>query len=158
MSREVLNDNGFTLIELLLVVALTLVLVTATIPLYGNLHVSAQLNENVSQIVQTVRTARARSVGRFNDSPHGVYFEINGGGDDRFVLYQGASYGARDPAYDRVITLDSALSLSTTLAGDEINFSRGLGVPTTTGAVVITHEVSGTGSLTINSLGVVEAN
>ena len=147
---------GFTLIELLIVIGITLVLATAAIPIYGNLQVSAQLNENTSQIVQTVRIARGRSVARLNNTSHGVYFEINSAANDRFILYQGDSYVGRDELYDRVAILDPALSLSTTLSGNEVNFSRGLGIPNTTGTVTLKHDVVGIKTMSINVFGIVE--
>jgi prepilin-type N-terminal cleavage/methylation domain-containing protein len=143
--------RGFTLIELLVVIAITLVLAAAALPLYGGLQVSAQLNENSSLLIQTVRTARERSVARVNDTAHGVYVTAS-----TYTLYQGASYAARDSSYDRTAALDSALSLAATLTGDEVNFSKGLGVPDNTGTITLTHDVQGTKTITINSFGMVE--
>jgi prepilin-type N-terminal cleavage/methylation domain-containing protein len=162
MLPEILNDKnhqrGFTLIEILIVMGITLILVTAAVPIYGNLQVSAQLNENTSQIVQTARIARERSAARFHNASHGVYFEINAGARDRFILYQGDSYAGRDNTYDRAVTLDNALSLSTTLAGNEVNFSKGLGVPNSVGIITLTHDVTGSRVMSINNFGIVEEN
>lgn len=147
--------RGFTLIEFIVVIGITLLLVAAISPLYSTLQ-SSQLNESSAQIAQTLRMARERSVARVNNSSHGVFFEINAEGDDRFILYQGVSYGARDTSYDRATTLDSSLSISTTISGNDVNFSKGLGVPNNTGTVTLTHDVSGTRTTTINSFGMVE--
>jgi len=152
-----LNDkSGFTLVELFIVIGITLVLAAAAVPIYSNIQVSAQLNENTSQITQTLRTARERSVARFNNSSHGIYIETNIGGDDRFILYQGDSFIARDSTYDRAVTLDKALSLSTTLTGNDIHFSKGLGVPNETGTITLTHDVEGSRSISVNRLGGIE--
>ena len=143
--------RGFTLIELLIVIGVTLILVVAALPMYGSLQVSAQLNENSSLIIQTLRIARERSVAGFNNEEHGVYFTSGA-----YTLYQGPSYAARDSSYDRTTTLPSALSVSTTFAGGEVNFSKGLGVPNNTGTVTLTHDVKGAKAITINSFGKVE--
>lgn len=151
------EQSGFTFIELLMVIGITIIIAGLSIPIYGNLQISSQLNENMSQAVQIVRTARERSVARVNNAAHGVYFDINAG-DDKIILYQGASYAARDTSYDRPFTLESPLSLSTTLTGDEVNFSKGLGMPDNAGTVTLTHDTSGSRVIDINSFGKVEKN
>ncbi len=150
------EQSGFTLIELLLVIAIMLALAVAAAPLYGNLHLSTQLNENIAQIIQTTRIARERSFSRLNNFPHGVYFEINPAGNDKFILYQGNSYATRDTDYDREVSLDSSLSLSTTLPGNEVYFSKGFGIPDATGTVTLTHNVKGARIMRINDFGMVE--
>lgn len=156
------SHSGFTLIELLIVIALTAILAATVAPIYGNLQVSAQLNENSTQSVQYLRTARERAAARYNNAQHGVYFDINSG-DDVITLYQGASYAARTSSYDRVLNLDSSMSLSAsgfTLTGSDVdvNFSRGLAAPDNIGTLTITHDVSGTRQVVVNSFGLVEEN
>ena len=164
MSREIFNgriiariERGFTLVEVLLAIGIALVLLVAATPLYTNLLISSQLNEHTSQIVQTLRIAREQSVARLNNAEHGLKIE-----SDRYILYQGASYTLRNSAYDREIVLDSGVILSWSLVGTgadgDITFSRGLGVPNSTGTITITHDTSGTRSIFINSLGIVEKN
>ncbi len=150
--------TGFTIVELLIVIGIIAVLAAAASPIYGNLQISAQLNENISQIIQTTRIAREYSVARLNNASHGVYFEINAGADDRFILYQGDSYAARDADYDRAVSLDSALSLSAAIAGNEVNFSKGLGLPNATGTVAVTHDTKGSRIMLVNDFGMAEEN
>lgn len=154
--------KGFTLIELLIVIAITVILATAAVPIYGGLQVKAQLNENTSQIIQTIRTARERSVAGYNNSAHGVFFDINSG-NDRYVLYQGSSYATRDVDYDREANLDSVLSLdnsSFALAGDDIDitFSKGLGVPNNIGNLLLIHNTSGNRVISVSGMGTVQEN
>jgi Tfp pilus assembly protein FimT len=158
LSNESPHDHGgFSSIELLIVVGLTIFLAATAIPIYGNFYGSSQLNERVAEIVQTIRTARERSVARLNDQPHGVFFYIDPSGPDRFVLYQGVSFNpvGRDTSYDRTIALEDSLSLTTTLAGDEVNFSRGLGAPSAIGDITLTNAIGKSTVITINSLGMV---
>ena len=129
---------------------------TAALPIYGNFQVSSQLNENTSLLVQTYRTARQRSIVRYNGAAHGVYLEINPAAKDIIVLYQGSSYLTRESEYDREIILDTPLSLTNTLTGNDVNFSQGLGVPSTIGTVTLAHEASGNRTIDINSLGRIE--
>ncbi|MDA2936197.1 DNRLRE domain-containing protein [Patescibacteria group bacterium AH-259-L05] len=148
--------KSFTLIELLIVISVMVIVIAAGVPLYGNLQVTSQLNENTNQIIQTIRTAHQRSVSRVNDSSHGVRFEINPSSNDQYILYQGSSYSTRDSSYDRTVTLDSPLHIATTLSGNEVNFSRSLGTPNTTGSIVLSHDTTGTRAISINSFGIVE--
>lgn len=149
--RYRVNNYAFTLVELLIVIAITLILAAAALPIYGNLQVSAQLNETTSQITQTLRIAQNNSLNRINSNTHGVKFEI-----DKFILYQGDSYSTRDSEYDRETQLDVPLSISTNLNGDEIVFTKSFGLPNSTGTVTLTHEVEGMGYILINDLGIIE--
>jgi prepilin-type N-terminal cleavage/methylation domain-containing protein len=149
------GKRGFTLVEILITVSITIILAAAAFPVYGSLQVSAQLNENSSQIIQALRTAKQRSLAGYNNSEHGVKFVANS-----YVLFQGSSYAVRQSTYDRSVTLDSPLGLFWSFGGgvDEINFSKGVGVPNTTGTITLVHDVSGTRTISINSLGMVEEN
>jgi prepilin-type N-terminal cleavage/methylation domain-containing protein len=143
--------KGFTLTELLITIAITVVLAAAAVPIYGNLQVKSQLNESTSLLIQTFRTARENSESRLNNSSHGV--KLNA---DSYVLYQGASYAARDASYDRLMELDSTMTLSTTIANGETNFTKGLAEPNNVGTITLTHEIGEEREITINSFGVIE--
>jgi len=150
--RAIFKDKkGITLIEILLVVAITLILAAASVPIIGNLQTSSQLAQESTQIIQTIRIAKERAASRLNNANHGVFFQPNS-----YTLYQGISHASRDSNYDRTLTLGNALSITTSLAGDEVNFSKGLGEPDNTGTIILTHSVQGTKTITINSFGKVE--
>ncbi|OGH58926.1 MAG: hypothetical protein A2725_04230 [Candidatus Magasanikbacteria bacterium RIFCSPHIGHO2_01_FULL_33_34] len=157
------NNTGFTIIELLIVLGISIILATAAAPLYGSLQVSAQLNENSSLIIQSLRTARERSIAGYNNIQHGVFFDINTGAVDSYTLYQGSSYVARQTAYDRFITLDEPLSFSSNgfiMIGEDvdINFSTGIGRPNNAGIIILSHQVSGNRSIEVNYAGKIEEN
>ncbi len=144
------------MVEILLVVAIILLVVAVGSPIYGNLLVSTQLNDSTDQMRQWLRTSRLRSVEGLDNMAHGVYFEVNEPGDDRMIMYEGSSYALRNSDEDQVWELDSALSLSASLSGNEVNFAQGTGVPDSTGIVTIMHRVSGSRSITINKVGLVD--
>jgi prepilin-type N-terminal cleavage/methylation domain-containing protein len=153
--------GGFTLVELLVVIGVSVILAAAVAPVYGNLQVGAQVDAIATEAVQYLRTARTQSVARLNALGHGVYFDLNSGSDDRMILYTGPSYAGRTATYDRIETLDSALSFSYsgfTLTGTDIdvNFSKGLGMPDNTGTLTITHSTQGSKSVIVNGMGTVE--
>ena len=154
-------SRGFTLVELLIVMSITLILVFASAPIYGSLQVKAQLDETTAQTIQTLRTARENSVARYHNSAHGVYFDINAGGNDNYILYQGDSYATRDADYDRTNILESVLSFANvdlvlTGTGIDINFSEGLGKPNNIGSLNLTHDIEGAATISVNSFGKVE--
>ena len=146
-------NKGVTLIELLIAIAIMAIISAAAIPIYGNLQVSSQINENTTLIIQTTKTARQNSISRVNDLSHGVKFLT-----DSFVLYQGTDYNTRLADYDRLIPLSSSLSLSTTFTNNEINFSRSLGTPNETGIITINHSLGKTKTIQINKFGTIEEN
>ncbi|MCX6796618.1 MAG: prepilin-type N-terminal cleavage/methylation domain-containing protein [Candidatus Falkowbacteria bacterium] len=155
--------NGFTLIEMLVVVGIGVMMAVVSISLYGNLQISAQLNENTAQIIQTLRIARERSIAGYNNRAHGVYLVINPSGSDRYILYQGINYNTRAADFDQVQVLDSALSLGVSdfkMSGSDvdINFSPSSGWPSATGTIILTHSSQGSRSIKINNLGIVEQN
>lgn len=150
------KKKGFTLIELLIVISIVVVLLASSIYIYGNLQVTSQVDNSTNLIIQNLRIARQRSVSRLNNSIHGIYVEINPSADDRVILFQGASYATRDTAYDYVLEIPSTITLSTTLTDNEIVFTRGTGIPDRTGTITITHSVTGTQVITINSFGLIQ--
>ncbi len=154
------SEKGFSLVELIVVITIIFIVTAAVVPIYGNLQSSSQLNETTSQAVQALRMARERSVSRYNNSRHGVKFD-NISSPNKFVLYQGDSYATRDSAYDRETILAETMSLVTTglsPAGDEINFSMGLGAPDKTGSININHTIEGFKVISINEYGSVAEN
>lgn len=145
------KEDGFTLVELLIVIAVTLALAATAMPLYGRLQSARQLDAEMTLIIQNLRLARGRSVAGINNSVHGVEFASN-----RYILYQGSSYAARDEDFDQVFVLDSSLTISSNLASNEVDFSKGIGLPDNTGSITISHGVTGSRVISVNSLGKVE--
>jgi len=143
--------HGFTIIELLLVVGITLLIAATAAPIYGNLQVSSQLDENTNQVVQSIRIARERSVSGLNNSRHGVRLE-----SDKYILYQGSSYALRDSSYDREVVLSDALLIFSTLTNSEVNFSKGAGIPNNTGTTTLRHRLGDERQIIINIFGLIE--
>ena len=155
------SGAGFTLTELLIVIAIGVILVAASVPIYSNLQVKAQLNESTTQVVQTLRLAREYSLSRYQDSAWGVLLDINLMEDDGYVLYKGDSYDLRDLDYDRETSLNFSLSFENldfdlTGANIDINFSKGVGRPNNIGSMIMSHSVEGSNTIIVNSLGLVE--
>ncbi len=153
---DIMNDmetRGFTLVELLMVIAITLILVVITVPIYGNLQVKSQLNETTRQIIQTLRIAKENSMARVNNTNHGVYFATSS-----YTLYQGVSFFSRDSDYDREESLSDVLTLTWDWSGSarNINFSMGFGAPNATGIINLLHSMQGTSTVSVGEYGLVE--
>lgn len=148
-----MSKRGFTLVEVVIVLALFLVLAVAAVPIFSNFQTSTQIGQFSNQILQTLRSAREYSVARYQDSAYGIYFDTTNIGSKRFTLYQGATYASRNASFDRVFILDRSLLLTTTLTGNEINFAKGTGLPSTTGTVTVATPGGTTKVITINSYG-----
>ncbi|PIT92167.1 MAG: hypothetical protein COU08_03730 [Candidatus Harrisonbacteria bacterium CG10_big_fil_rev_8_21_14_0_10_42_17] len=147
------KKHGLTTIELIIVIAITIILAGSAAPIYGGLQVQSQLNEASSGVVQALRAAREESTSGVNNSAHGVRFNTT-----NYSIYEGDSYTTRVQSEDRTFTLRSAVSLTTTLTNDEVNFSKGRGIPDNTGSVTLTHVTSGTRVIMINEFGVIDEN
>ena len=166
ISREASENNigwrtshktGFTSVELIIVIAIALLFFVAASPVYSLLFVSSEVNEHSFRIVQSARLSRERAVIRLNNSSHGVYIETNPSLGNRVVVYQGSSYASRDADYDTIIPLPSGLSVSTTIPGNDINFSKEFGVPASTGTILLVPRQGGGGrTITINNFGMAE--
>ncbi len=155
MQIKLKKQKGFTLIEALIIVSISVLLTVTALPIYSNLQISSQLQGNTSQIIQIIRTAREKSTAGLNNTQHGVYFQA-----DRYILYQGTSYSLRNASYDREVILDDVLRIIRNLTGsgeaDDLNFSKGFGVPNKTGTITLTHEIQGNSLISINNLGMIE--
>lgn len=153
--------RGFTVVELIVVIFITIVLVSATIPIYGSLQVKAQLNETSAQLVQNLRWARENSISRYNNSAYGVFLNLTAN-PNFYTIYQGSSYLSREVTSDRVNILDNSIliknkDLNLNDGNIDINFSAGLGKPNNIGSFNLRHSVNGTSTtISINNLGKVE--
>jgi Tfp pilus assembly protein FimT len=146
------TNQGITLLEIILTISLSSVLVLMVVPVYNNLQLFSQLNENRNLLVQELRFLREKSIARQDDSYYGIKLTNNS-----YVLYKGDSYNLRDQAYDRVIGL-KPLILNWDLENnsDEIIFSKGSGKPNTTGFIFLKNVHGTEKMIQINQIGKIE--
>jgi len=151
LKRNFFFCKGFTTVELLLVLGIVVLLAAGAVPLM-RLQTSSRLNDASSEIVQLIRMARSG----LGDADHGVFFNANPGVSDTVILYRGPSYASRISAFDRMVSFSDSLEISTTIEMNDTNFSKGTGVPSSAGDVLISHSVGGTRTITVNEAGMVE--
>ncbi|MEK7649942.1 MAG: prepilin-type N-terminal cleavage/methylation domain-containing protein [Patescibacteria group bacterium] len=159
-SRAILaGSRAFTLPELLITLGLLGLVVAIAVPVVSNLQVSSQLDDVTTEIKMALRTVRTRSEARVGNATHGMLFTLTPGAQS-YTLYQvpdGAS--ARDTALDEVRQIPPSMTISTTISGGDINFSRGSGAPniSTAQSITITHAAGGVRTITITPAGLVDA-
>ena len=157
------KSRGFTLVELLIVLGLLSLLSFASIPVYQNFVFSRDIDETADALMSALRAAHTRSVARLDNATHGVFLDISAT-PPLYVLYQVPAseptidYAHRAKAFDYTVILGPAVTLSTTLVGEEVYFLRGSGVPNISApaSITLTHSTGGARTLNINSVGLVE--
>lgn len=149
--------RGFTLAEVLVVIALvgmTGVFSTlASLDTYGRSSLRAQRQA----LIASLEHARAEAV---NDVCEGS--DCDAGADhgvsiqpDRYVLFQGTSYAARDPAADETVDASSAFAHT---GLPEVVFASSSGEALQTGAIGIQDASGHALSITIGSLGQIDGS
>jgi len=159
MTNLVSKIKGFTLVELILVVALFLTVFGGTAISLSSFLNRSDLDQTTKEVVQMLRQAQGYSMAHYQDSSWGVYLEDTA---NRLTFFQGSSYAARVPSFDRVTELSTSLdlmSISLIGGGNEIVFTKGKGETTGVGSFVIQEISSGNQkTLTLNAYGQIEIN
>jgi len=155
-DNSIFQSSGFTAIELLISVTILIITFAITLPISSNFQSITQINEQTAQIMETLRMAKQRSEAGFNDSSHGVYLEINPEADDRVILYEGDNYSTRTQSLDRVLIVNSKLTISTSLPSPDIIFSKGIGNPNNAGTITLTNNDDGQSNIIdVNIYGII---
>lgn len=154
MSKPTLaNISGFTLIEVLLTLAIIMILFGATITVFPSFQVNTDLDISASELIQTMRDARNKSInGEMNDT-YGVYLEA-----DKYTLFRGSSYNVSDPN-NIVYNIPSTLVINNfnlTGTGTNVIFQKATGRALQTGTVDIGINGGKTREIKIDSSGNVE--
>lgn len=99
------NQRGFTLTELLLSVAIIGIISGLSMPLYSSFATRNNLALTAETTVNMLRRASLYARSGHQDSQWGVNFQPGS-----FVLFKGASYSARDPAFDEPFSVAGNIS------------------------------------------------
>ena len=151
---------AFTLVELLIVIGLTVAMALMAVPLYVNWQAHSALATGVQEAVAALREAQTRAMAGDGGRPWGVYFDdAPGSGSDRFVLFRGATYVARDADYDRATVLPAAVAYgSVSLSGgNAVVFSRIRGTTGNGGRVTLQSSDGRAVEIQVNAAGAVQA-
>ncbi|MBI2075413.1 MAG: type II secretion system protein [Candidatus Harrisonbacteria bacterium] len=127
--------QGFTLIEIVLVVAIFGVLIASATTAITQFQARSDLDLAVTSGVGILRLAEERARGVDGDAVWGVKFATG-----TFTLFLGASYAARNIAFDEDTAVGDAIAASGTT---EFVFTRLLATTTTAGTTTLMSSISG---------------
>lgn len=139
--------RGFTLIELLISIALVSVVTVAAIPIYREVQSRNDLDIAANTVAQTIRRAQVLAQGMDGDTSWGVNAAAGA-----VTLFRGASFAARDTAYDEVFDVPSVITPS---GLTEVVLTKFTGAPITTGTLTLTGLQSEARTITINAKGTI---
>jgi prepilin-type N-terminal cleavage/methylation domain-containing protein len=140
-------ERGFTLVEMLLSLGIIALLTGLSVPVYNTFLARNDLDITTQGIVAALRRAQTYSRAVEGDSQWGVAV-VSG----KAVLFKGATYAARDTAFDETTTIAANV---TTSGLSEITFAKLTAAPSTTGTTTLST-VNETRTVTINAEGMVE--
>jgi prepilin-type N-terminal cleavage/methylation domain-containing protein len=139
--------KGFTILELLLSIAIIVILTGITIPFYSEYNKSS-LQAETGVIVNALRTAKISAISMKDNSGWSVHF-----GQGKIIVFKGESFELRDISFDREIGISSGLKFS---GVNDIYFSPFNGIPSKTGAVIMTGQDNTQKEFIINQKGVID--
>ncbi len=142
------RGRGFTLIEIVLTVASMGVISMAVVLSSLQLLRANDLDLAVAATTQQLRAAQLNARASNGDAPWGISISTS-----TITLFRGANFASRDSAADQVTEIASTITPS---GLTEIVFAKNTGWPTSSGTIVLTHDVIGQKQLTINSLGLID--
>ncbi len=124
-------NSGFTFIELILVFATLAIVAAITFPVTEKALSRNNLDVMSHTIEEIFLTARTFAISGTNNSDWGVHIDTD---LNTVTLFSGSSYLTHEPDFDEVTTIPSTLVLS---SPSDFVFTRGTGIPDTTGTVSI---------------------
>jgi prepilin-type N-terminal cleavage/methylation domain-containing protein len=120
-----MRRSGFTLIEIILVLGVVGVVAGVSVPIYRDYQIKSDLNLATEQVAQGIERARLLAQSGTEDDAWGFFVPAG-------VLYKGASYEHRDPAFDEVYPMPSTIRITGLF---EVNYSAVDGRPSETGLI-----------------------
>lgn len=139
--------RGFTIIELILVIAIISTVALLSSPFYSRFLLQNAVDNTVDQLSGSLRKAQVYSMMGKQSSAWSVNFSSN-----TITLYKGASFVARNPAFDEKFSVNPNVTIS---GMTDISYAKVTGLPTPTTATITISSGANSKTVTINSQGVV---
>jgi len=141
------RNSGFTLFEIVIGISLMAILAAITIPVHRGFFLKNDLDNSSITVVQSLRRAQDLARGVASDFAWGTRVEPT-----RVIVFRGTSFASRDASFDEIVTLPATYSLS---GVSEVVFSKAMGLPLTTGNIIITNSEGTSATININAKGTI---
>jgi prepilin-type N-terminal cleavage/methylation domain-containing protein len=125
--------GGFTLVEMIISLGVSVILFGAAIIISLNFIKNRQLSVVVETTVSYLRAAEQRALASEGNMSHGV--RLSGGS---LTMFRGASYAARQTAYDTVLPYSPYITVS---GVSDVVFAKQTGAPSATGNLTISNGI-----------------
>jgi prepilin-type N-terminal cleavage/methylation domain-containing protein len=141
------NERGFTLIEMLLSIAIIVMLVGLSLPVYQSFQSRNDLDIATQSIADMLRRAQSYARGVNGDTTWGVHLQSGSA-----TLFKGASYASRATGFDETTVIASTYTVS---GVSDVVFSKFSATPSTTGSITLARTTNDTRTISINGKGMV---
>lgn len=135
------------MLEVLLTISAITIIAGVAIPVYQQVQVRNDLDIAATTFTQSAHRAQVLAQAIDGDTTWGVYVQLGS-----ITLFQGASYGARDTAFDETFDVPTSITPS---GISEVVFAKFSGLPTATGTATLTSNTNETRNITVNAKGMV---
>ena len=150
--KKLSHTGGFTLVEILIVLALIVIIGKFALMISFDTYRGASYHTDRSYFVAVLEHARTLSIDDVCEGsactggmPHGVSIQNN-----RYVMFQGTKYSARDPSLDEITEANPSIIRS---GLSEIVFAPGSGNVLQAGDIILTDPSGRTSTITIGAYG-----
>lgn len=141
------KQSGFTLVEMMLVVSVVAALGGISAPIYQSFQIKNDLDVVTNNVAQTLKRAQVLSQASDGDAAWGVKAQSGS-----LVLFKGATFAARDAAYDEIFDIPGTIAPS---GVTEFNFAKMTGLPASPGTLILTSSSGDARNVIVNAKGMV---
>jgi prepilin-type N-terminal cleavage/methylation domain-containing protein len=138
---------AFTLMELVLVIALIVIILAFTAPIAWSFVAQNDLDVSAGIAVQELRRAQALAAVNIGGGGWGVELQ-----SQEIILFQGASFNSRNPAFDEEFDLPAGLDI---VGASEVDFLPESGWPTAPAIITLTDSLNQSAGIEVNGVGAV---
>lgn len=134
--RKIGADSGISFIEMIIVVAILVILISITAPVFIFFQRGLEFNNNIEETINVLKIARNKTLASEGASQYGVYFD-NTSSPHQYILFKGESFALRDNSFDEINNLsDNTEVYNIDLnGGNEIVFDRVTGSTSQPGSI-----------------------
>jgi len=134
--RKIEANSGISFIEIIMVVAILVILISITAPVFIFFQRGLEFNNNIEETINVLRIARSKTLASEGASQYGVYFD-NTSSPHQYILFKGESFALRDNSFDEINNLPDNIEVYDIdlVVGNEIVFDRVTGSTSQPGSI-----------------------